>query len=87
MPILAKPTLYIKPGCPWCEEALSYFKKQGVDLAGLSLSTLQGACHVIEEDVFGFLTVTGSVNARNHPGGTAPSQVRAAVAAARERLQ
>ena len=32
MPILAKPKLYIKPGCPWCEEALSYFKKQGVDL-------------------------------------------------------
>ncbi|MEE2914921.1 MAG: argininosuccinate lyase [Pseudomonadota bacterium] len=66
---------------------ISESEKQGVDLAGLSLSTLQGACHVIEEDVFGFLTVTGSVNARNHPGGTAPSQVRAAVAAARERLQ
>ena len=66
---------------------VSESEKQGVDLAGLSLSTLQGACHVIEEDVFGFLTVTGSVNARNHPGGTAPSQVRAAVAAARERLQ
>ena len=30
--MLAKPKLYIKPGCPWCEEALKYFKKQGVDL-------------------------------------------------------
>ena len=66
---------------------VSESEKQGVDLAGLSLSTLQGACHVIEDDVFGYLTLTGSVNARNHPGGTAPSQVRAAVAAARERLQ
>ena len=66
---------------------VSESEKQGVDLAGLSLSTLQGACQVIEDDVFGYLTLTGSVNARNHPGGTAPSQVRAAVAAARERLQ
>ena len=32
MSLLTKPKLYIKPGCPWCEEALSYFKKQGVDL-------------------------------------------------------
>ena len=32
MSVSAKPKLYIKPGCPWCEEALSYFKKQGVDL-------------------------------------------------------
>ena len=32
MPILAKPKLYINPGCPWCEEALKYFKNQGVDL-------------------------------------------------------
>ncbi|MCH2036413.1 MAG: glutaredoxin family protein [Puniceicoccaceae bacterium] len=30
--MLAKPKLYIKPGCPWCEEALKYFKNQGVDL-------------------------------------------------------
>ena len=66
---------------------VSESEKQGVDLADLSLRTLQGACQVIEDDVFGYLTLTGSVNARNHPGGTAPSQVRAAVAAARERLQ
>ena len=66
---------------------VSESEKQGVDLADLSLSTLQGACQVIEDDVFEYLTLTGSVNARNHPGGTAPSQVRASVAAARERLQ
>jgi glutaredoxin 3 len=27
-----KPILYIKTGCPWCREALSFFNTQGVDL-------------------------------------------------------
>lgn len=27
-----KPTLYVKTGCPWCREALSFFNAQGVDL-------------------------------------------------------
>ena len=26
------PILYIKPGCPWCREALSFFNSEGVDL-------------------------------------------------------
>lgn len=29
---LTRPILYIKSGCPWCREALSYFNSQGVDL-------------------------------------------------------
>ena len=29
----SKPTLYIKSGCPWCREALSFFNGQGVDVA------------------------------------------------------
>jgi len=33
------------------------------------------------------LTLDGSVAARNHAGGTAPEQVRAAVAAARAALK
>lgn len=28
----SRPILYIKSGCPWCEDALSYFSRQGVDL-------------------------------------------------------
>ena len=62
-------------------------ENQGVDLADLPLQTLQRASQVIEQDVFDYLTLSGSVNARNHPGGTAPTQVRAAVTAARQRLQ
>lgn len=26
------PILYIKSGCPWCREALSFFNSQGVEL-------------------------------------------------------
>jgi argininosuccinate lyase len=33
------------------------------------------------------LTVEGSLKARNHLGGTAPAQVKAAVGRARKRLQ
>jgi argininosuccinate lyase len=36
--------------------------------------------------VFAVLTLEGSVNARNHIGGTAPNQVLAAVQRARQRI-
>jgi len=36
--------------------------------------------------VFSVLTVEGSLASRNHVGGTAPEQVKAAVARARSRL-
>ena len=40
----------------------------------------------IQQDVFDVLSLEGSVNARNHIGGTAPNQVLAAVARARVRI-
>ena len=27
-----KPVLYIKPGCPWCRSARSYFEQHGVEV-------------------------------------------------------
>lgn len=27
-----KPILYIKQGCPWCQEALNFFNNNGVEL-------------------------------------------------------
>lgn len=27
-----KPIVYIKPGCPWCNQALAYFQQHGVDI-------------------------------------------------------
>ena len=48
------------------------------DLSELSLEQLQQFSSLIEADVFEVLTVEGSVAARDHFGGTAPNQVRAA---------
>ena len=60
--------------------------ESGRDLSGMSLDELRAFSSVIEEDVFDVLTLEGSVAARNHLGGTAPSQVRAAVVRAKVRL-
>ncbi len=58
----------------------------GKDLAGMKLKELQQFSGVINSDVFEVLTLKGSVESRNHIGGTAPRQVRDAVARAREQL-
>lgn len=47
------------------------------DLADLDLAQLKEFDNRIEEDVFAVLTLEGSVNARNHIGGTAPERVKA----------
>jgi argininosuccinate lyase len=62
-------------------------------LTDLSLSELRFACgldarpDLISEDAFPLLTVTGSVQSRQHPGGTAPQQVLAAVQRGRAELK
>ena len=56
------------------------------DLSEMTLEELRAFSPVIESDVFEVLTLEGSVAARDHPGGTAPAQVRAAVARAKARL-
>jgi argininosuccinate lyase len=61
-------------------------ERVGVDLAALPLAKLRTFSKEIGADVKGVLTPEGSVAARNHVGGTAPAQVRAAVARARKRL-
>ena len=54
-------------------------------LTDLSLAELRFACgldnrpELMGDDVFALLTVDGSVNSRQHAGGTAPSQVLAAI--------
>ena len=55
----------------------------GCDLSGLPLAVLKRFSPAIGDDVFAALSLEGSVAARDHPGGTAPRQVRAAVARAR----
>ncbi|MCL4316039.1 MAG: argininosuccinate lyase [Gammaproteobacteria bacterium] len=56
------------------------------ELTQLTLEELRGFSAVIKQDVFDVLKPQGSVAERNHLGGTAPAQVRAAIARARERL-
>ena len=58
----------------------------GQDLSQLPLDELRSFSAVIEADVFAVLTPEGSVAARDHLGGTAPAQVRAAVMRARARI-
>jgi argininosuccinate lyase len=67
-------------------KAVRYGVDTGKDLADMTLDELQVFSDVIDNDVFAVLTLEGSMAARDHTGGTAPSQVRGAVAAARQRL-
>jgi len=55
-------------------------------LSDLTLDELQSFGPMIEQGVYDVLTLAGSVNARNHIGGTAPARVREALQAAKERL-
>jgi argininosuccinate lyase len=66
--------------------AVAHGIENSQDLAEMALTTLQGFCAEIREDVFDVLTLDGSVAARNHLGGTAPAQVTAAAKRASERL-
>ncbi len=85
----------VKRGLPFREaheavaRAVRHASERGIGLESLSLEELRAFCHsptLIGDDVATVLTPEGSVAARNHLGGTAPAQVRQAVAAARARL-
>ncbi|WP_078117814.1 argininosuccinate lyase [Thiosocius teredinicola] len=67
-------------------KSVAYCVDKRCDLADLSLEQLQGFSDVIDSDVFDCLTLEGSVAARDHIGGTAPAQVKAAIARARKKL-
>ena len=54
--------------------------ERGCGLEDLPLDVLKSFSPSIEEDVYEVLKLEGSVNARNHLGGTAPEQVRRQVA-------
>ncbi len=64
-------------------KAVAFGIQENKDLSELTLQELQQFSDIIEQDVFDVLTLEGSVNARDHLGGTAPAQVRKAVTAAR----
>ncbi|MBT12238.1 MAG: argininosuccinate lyase [Oceanospirillaceae bacterium] len=67
-------------------KAVAYGIDKGKDLSEMTLEELQQFSGDISEDVFDVLTLEGSVAARNHIGGTAPDQVRAAAARAKKSI-
>jgi len=67
-------------------KAVQHGLETGHDLADMDLEELRRFSVHIEADVFEVLTLEGSVASRDHLGGTAPAQVRAAVAEARTHL-
>ena len=81
----------VKKGMPFRDShevvalAVRHADGKKLDLSELPLEILQGFSNLISEDVYQVLTPEGSLNARNHLGGTAPEQVR--LQAARWRAQ
>ena len=83
----------VKKGLPFRDShevvalAVRHADSLNVDLSDLPLQALQTFSGLIDADVYEVLTPEGSLNARNHLGGTAPAQVRAQVARWRGLLQ
>ncbi|MBK7794619.1 MAG: argininosuccinate lyase [Betaproteobacteria bacterium] len=82
----------VKKGLPFRDaheavaRAVRHAEGRGCDLADLPLAELRAFSPLIGDDVFAVLTLEGSVASRDHPGGTAPARVHAAIAAARAAL-
>ncbi|MBL8467516.1 argininosuccinate lyase [Methyloversatilis discipulorum] len=82
----------VKRGLPFRDaheavaRAVRLAEQKGCDVSDLTLDELKSFSPLVDESVFAVLTVEGSLSARNHIGGTAPEQVRAAIARARARL-
>ncbi|MDX9995087.1 MAG: argininosuccinate lyase [Rhodocyclaceae bacterium] len=82
----------VKKGLPFRDaheavaRAVRAAELKGCDLPDLPLAELQAFSPLIGDDVFAVLTVAGSLAARDHVGGTAPNQVKAAIARRRATL-
>lgn len=84
----------VKKGLPFRDahevvgNAVGFALRKGRDLSEMTLAELQTfSPEHISADVFAVLTLEGSVQARDHLGGTAPNQVLAAVQRGRNMLQ
>ena len=75
----------VKKGLPFRDAheavamAVRHCVERNCDLAELSTKELQAFSPLIAEDIHAVLTLEGSVAARNHIGGAAPAQVKAAI--------
>jgi argininosuccinate lyase len=82
----------VRKGLPFREahevvaRAVRHAAQQGVDLTRLGIDELKQISPLIDAKALEILTLEGSLAARDHVGGTAPRQVRAAIARARQHL-
>jgi argininosuccinate lyase len=83
----------VKKGLPFRDAhevvalAVRHAEGKRCDLSELSLNELLEFSPLIAADVFAVLTLEGSLNSRNHIGGTAPQQVRAAIQRGRKFIE
>jgi argininosuccinate lyase len=68
-------------------KAVSYGLKENKDLSEFNIEELKSFNSLIEKDVFDVISLEGSINARNHLGGTSPKQVSMAIKAGRKSIK
>ena len=82
----------VKKGLPFRDahevvaRAVRAAEEQGCDIGTLPLETLRGFSKLIEADALAILKPEGALAARNHIGGTAPEQVKAAISRAKAKI-
>ena len=68
-------------------KAVSYGIKENKDLNEFSLDELKSFNKLIEKDVFDVISLEGSINARDHLGGTSIKQISKAIKAGRKLIK
>jgi argininosuccinate lyase len=68
-------------------KAVRFSLAKGLDLSEMALADLQKFSKHISDDVYKVLTLKGSLNARNHIGGTAPKVVKNALKKAKLKIK
>ena len=68
-------------------KAVSYGIKEGKDLSEFSINELKNFNSLIEEDIFDVISLEGSINSRNHLGGTSPNQILIAIKTGRKSIK
>ena len=68
-------------------KAVSYGLKELKDLSEFTIDELKNFNSLIEEDIFNVISLEGSINARNHLGGTSPKQILIAIKTGRKSIK
>jgi argininosuccinate lyase len=75
----------VKKGMPFREShevvsaVVQYAEQSGLSLEKIELNKLKSFSKLIQKDIYQVLTISGSVNARHHEGGTAINAVKKAI--------